>query len=236
MAERPTLFLLPGLLCSAWVWTGQTAALADMADIAVADFFGFDSIEAMADSVLAEAPARFAVAGHSMGGRVALEIVRKAPERVAGLALLNSGVHPRRPNEAEQRQVLVDLAHAEGMDALARRWLPPMVAPARTADAPFMERLMAEVRRATPEIFERQIRALLNRPDAEAVLPTIACPTLVVGGHQDGWSPATQQRTIAAGIDGAALTLIDDCGHMSPVEQPEAVGAALRGWLHTIVA
>lgn len=236
MAERPALLLLPGLLCADWVWAGPAADLADVADITVADFFGFDSITAMAESVLAKAPARFAVAGHSMGGRVALEIVRLAPERVRGLALLNSGVHPRRPNEAEQRQVLVDLAHAEGMDALARRWLPPMVAPARTADVPFMERLAAEVRRATPDIFERQIRALLNRPDAEAVLPTIACPTLVLGGHQDGWSPADQQRSIAAGIAGASLTLIDDCGHMSPVEQPEAVGAALRGWLHTLTA
>lgn len=234
MAERIPLLLLPGLLCGAWVWAGQTAALADAAEVTVADFFGFDSIGAMAESVLEKAPARFAVAGHSMGGRVALEIVRRAPERVRGLALLNSGVHPRRPAEAEQRQVLVDLAHAEGMEALARRWLPPMVAPARIADAPFMDGLTAEVCQATPEIFARQIRALLDRPDAEAVLPAIACPTLVVGGHQDQWSPAEQQRGIAAGIAGAALTLIDECGHMSPVEQPEAVGVALRGWLNTI--
>lgn len=234
MAERPTLFLLPGLLCGAWVWAEQTAALADAADSVAADFLDFDSIPAMADSVLAQAPERFAVAGHSMGGRVALEIVRRAPERVSALALLNSGVHPRRPNEAEQRQALIDLAYAEGMEALAARWLPPMLAPARAVDAAFVERLTSMVRRSTPHAFERQVRALLNRPDAAAVLGTIRCPTLVLGGRQDGWSPADQQDAIAAGIPGAVLTLLDDCGHMSPVEQPEAVGAALRGWLQSI--
>jgi len=234
MAERPTLFLLPGLLCGAWVWADQTAALADAADTVVADFLGYDSIGAMAESALAQAPARFAVAGHSMGGRVALEIVRRAPERVSALALLNTGVHPRRPNETEARQALVDLAYTEGMAALAKRWLPPMLHPERAGDAAFMERLAAMVCQATPEVFAGQVRALLGRPDATAVLSTIRCPTLVLCGRQDGWSPQDQHEAIAAAIPGAVLTVVEDCGHMSPVEQPGAVSAALRGWFQNI--
>src|SRR5215468_7474810 len=139
---KPTLVLLPGLLCDETVWAHQVAALSPIADVRVADFRGFDSITAMAQAVLAQAPQRFALAGHSMGARVALEVVRLAPARVERLALLDTGTHPLRPDETEKRQVLVDLAIREGMAALAARWLPPMVHPDRLAD----EALMAPLR------------------------------------------------------------------------------------------
>jgi protocatechuate 4,5-dioxygenase alpha subunit len=158
-------------------------------------------------------------------------MVRLAPDRIVGLALLDTGAHPRRDGEEATRQALVDLAWRDGMAALADRWLPPMVHEARAADPALLDPLRAMVVRATPAQHERQIRALLDRPDARPQLSSIACPTLVAVGRQDRWSPLAQHEEIAAAIPGARLVVIEDSGHMSPVEQPEQVTAALRAWL-----
>ncbi len=226
-----TVFLLSGLLCDDSAWEEVKALLDRSADVRVVSFSGYDSIPAMADAVLAAAPRTFAVAGHSMGGRVALEIVARAPERVAKLALLNTGIHARRPGEAEQRMELVDLAYAAGMAALAARWLPPMLAPRRVGDHALMERLTRMVCGQTPDSFAGQIRALLDRPRADAGLSRIDVPTLLVSGRQDGWSPLAQHEEMQALIRGSRLVAIEDSGHMSIVEQPAAVAAALRDWL-----
>jgi pimeloyl-ACP methyl ester carboxylesterase len=228
---KPALALLPGLLCDETVWANQVAALTPLADVRVADFRGFDSITAMAQAVLAKAPQRFALAGHSMGARAALEVVRLAPLRVDRLALLDTSTQPLRDGEAAKRQVLVDLANREGMASLAARWLPPMVHPDRLGDARLMEPLRAMVERMTPAIHAGQIKALLERPDAEAVLPTIRCPVLVGVGRQDAWSPLAQHEAIAAAIPQARLVVFENSGHMAPIEAPEAVTAALRVWL-----
>lgn len=228
---RPVVYLLPGLLCDAAVWRAQWQALSATHDVRVPHFFGYDSIPAMARGVLAGAPERFALAGHSMGGRVAIEIMRQAAERVERLALLNTGVHEVREGEAAKRQVLVDIALAQGMEALAARWAPPMVAPDRVSDAALMEEITAMVCRATPEIFKRQIRALLNRPPAREVIESVRCPSSVIGARQDGWSPLSQHEEIAAAIPGSTLVCIEDCGHMSLVERPDAVSKALARWL-----
>ena len=232
MTERQVVFLLPGLLCDDAVWRAQANLLSEIHEVRVPHFFGYDSIPAMARAVLAMAPARFSLAGHSMGARVAIEVVAQAPERVERLALLDTGVHDVRPGERETRQELVDLAYARGMEALAARWIPPMLAPARAGDAVLMAEISAMVCRATPLIFERQIRALLTRPSALAVLPRIACPVSVIVGRQDGWSPVSQHEEIVAAVPGARLTLIEDCGHMAPLEQPGAVGDILAEWLN----
>jgi protocatechuate 4,5-dioxygenase alpha subunit len=166
-----------------------------------------------------------------MGARVALEMVRAAPERIAGLALLDTGIHTVREGEEANRQILVDLAFKEGMAALADRWLPPMVHEARVHDSRLMEPLKAMVMRATPEQHHRQIRALLNRSDPRDLLPTIKCPVLVIVGRQDRWSPLAQHQEIAALIPNAELIVIEDSGHMSPVEQPDQVSHALLHWL-----
>jgi pimeloyl-ACP methyl ester carboxylesterase len=223
--------LLPGLLCDAHVWTPQIAALGADWHIAVADLRGHDSIGAMAEAVLENAPPRFALAGHSMGGRVALQIMRVAPGRVERLALLDTGFQPAAASEPQQRQVLVDLARREGMRALAAHWLPPMVHPRRLHDAALMRALTAMVERMTPALLELQIRALLSRPDATGVLPGIRCPTLIGVGRQDGWSPLAQHQAMAAAVEAATLAVFEDCGHMSTVEAPDAVSVALRAWL-----
>lgn len=220
-----TVFLLPGLLCDETIWADQRDALGD---VVIPDFRHVNSIRAMAQIVLDAAPRHFALAGHSMGGRVALEVYRMAPERVDRLALLDTGVHPRAANEEAKRGELVDLARRQGMAAMAARWLPPMLHPDHSA---LLEPLTEMVLRSTPETFANQQRALLDRPDARAVLGGIRCPTLVLCGRQDIWSPVAQHEEIAASIPSASLVIVEDCGHMSPVEQPEAVTKALLSHL-----
>ncbi|MDB5642807.1 MAG: alpha/beta hydrolase, partial [Hyphomicrobiales bacterium] len=190
--------------------------------------FGLDSINAMARRVLETAPGDFVMAGFSMGGRVALEVMRIAPERVTGLAIFDTGVHPRSPGEEVKRQAVIDLAHTQGMEALAAKWLPPMLLPATVANEKLFAELTAMVLRATPEIHEKQILALLHRPDAEPVLRTIRCPTIVLCGRQDQWSPPEQHEPIAAAIPGAKLVIAENCGHFLPVEAPQVLNAALR--------
>jgi pimeloyl-ACP methyl ester carboxylesterase len=231
MTKSPVLCLLPGLLCDATVWESQTAALAGAAEIHVPDFWGLSSFEDMALKVLDETTSALAVAGHSMGGHVALEMWRLAPERIERLALLDTGFHGPRPQESGARMDLVDLAYRDGMAAVAARWLPPMLHPGRVDEPGLLAPLTQMVCRATPQIFEGQQRAGLTRRDATGCLPGIACPTLVLCGRQDSWSPLPQHEQMAAAIPGARLRIVEDCGHMSTVERPDAVTAALRTWL-----
>lgn len=227
-----TLLLLPGLLCDASIWAPQVEGLREVCDVrAFPNFYGFDSLESMARAVLETAPARFHVCGHSMGGRVAFELYRIAPERVQSLMLFDTGTDAVQPGEHESRGALIDLARREGMAAMAAKWLPPMVHPKRLNDKAFMAALTAMVCRATPEIFAKQQHALLMRPDAGPMLGTIACPTLVGCGAEDAWSPLSVHREIAAAIAGARMVSIPDSGHMVSVEAPDAFNAVLRGWM-----
>lgn len=234
--DKVPLLLLPGLLCDAAVWQAQADLLSDISESRVADYGMSDSIASMAEAALRHAPARFALAGHSMGGRVALEIYRRLPDRVRCLALLDTGYQARPAGEAgekeaAQRRALLDVARRQGMDALGERWIPPMVHPGRVADPVLMKAIRAMVARKTPEIFEAQIKALLGRPDATALLPEIRCPALVLCGREDGWSPLKRHEDMAAAIPASTLAAIAECGHMSPMERPREVADALRSWL-----
>lgn len=225
------LYLIPGLLCDRSIWAQQAEAFAPIDEISVPDLRGIDRIPTMAQRVLDRAPAKFSLAGHSLGGRIALEIVRQAPERIERLALLDTGVLPVQPGEPERRQALVDLAERAGMRALGAEWLPPMLHPDRWGDRDLIDPLVAMIERSTPASFKAQIEALLQRPNARRVLDSIQCPTLVLCGRQDGWSPLNHHEEIAGAIAGAQLVVVEDCGHMSTVERPEAVTRALRAWL-----
>jgi pimeloyl-ACP methyl ester carboxylesterase len=232
MTTRPVLYLLPGLLCDAYTFEKQRVALSDEFDVRVLDFFGLDSMTAMAEKVLAHAPAKFSACGFSMGGRALLRIMALAPERVERVCLLDTAVTPAAPGEAEKRQTLVDLAHAKGMKALCDVWLPPMLNEKHRADPAIVGPLTEMVCRATPEIFEGQIRALLGRPDARPLLAGFKCPTLVAVGRQDEWSDVPSHETFARMIPGAKLEIIEDSGHFTPVEQPDVLTDALRRWMH----
>lgn len=229
--DAAPLFFLHGLLCDERIWHGQRDALAPFHAAAFADYGGARTLGGMAERALATAPPVFSLVGHSMGGRVALEICRLAPERVARLALLSTGVHLPRAGEAAKRHALLALGRDEGMAALVDRWLPPMVAPRRRTDDAFLTPLRAMCIDAGVDAFETQIGALLDRPEVASLLPAIACPTLVAVGREDEWSPVDQHEEIAAAIPRAELVVFEDCGHMAPVEAPEAVADALRRWL-----
>ena len=178
---------------------------------------------------------RFALAGHSMGGRVAFEVWRRAPGRVERLALLDTSYHPRDPGAAGEderaaRLRLLGVARCDGMRALGRAWLPDMVH-ARRVGTPLYDDLLAMVERSSPGQYAAQVAALLARPDAWPLLATIDCPTLLLCGRDDAWSPPARHEHMHAAIAGSRLVVVDDCGHFAPVEQPAAVSRALAVWL-----
>lgn len=223
------LLLLPGLICDSRIFEPQIAAFGDA--VAAADYGDADDLGAMADRALTAAPPRFALLGHSMGARVALEIIRRAPQRVTRLALVSTGVHLPEPGEAAKRHALREIGRAQGMAALVDAWLPPMVAPARRDDAAFMVPLRAMCIDAGLPRFEAQIHALLNRPEVESLLPRLTCPVLVATGSEDQWSPPDQHAAIAALIPDARLVVVEGSGHMLPREAPDALNAAITDWL-----
>jgi len=235
------LLLLPGLLCDDAAWLPVVPHLQGIVDCRSVDYGDASSLPEMARRVLADAPAHFAIAGHSMGARVALEVYRAAPRRVTRLALLDTGYQALPPGaageeERARRMALVALSRAEGMRAMGREWMRPMVHPARLDDAPLVEAILAMVERRTPQQFAAQIRALLDRPDLTELLRSVRVPTLVACGREDTWSPVAQHEAIAALVPGSRLAIFDDCGHMAPMERPAAVADALAAWLRVAVA
>jgi pimeloyl-ACP methyl ester carboxylesterase len=236
--HRELLVLLPGLICDQTAWQQQIDALSDVAVCTCADYGSLDSLPAMAEAVLRAAPERFCIAGHSMGGRVALEVYRLAPHRVARIALLNTGSSPLAAGavgveETRRRGELVALAQSQGMPAMLQHWLPPMIAPHRINDTVLVNSIIEMMSRQTPEVFAAQVRALLARPDATPVLDQIRCPALLLTGQEDGWSPAAQHAAMHAKIPGSTLVIVPGSGHMSMLERPAEVSAALRAWLYT---
>ncbi|ABE57689.1 pimeloyl-ACP methyl ester carboxylesterase [Chromohalobacter marismortui] len=228
------LLPLPGLLCDDAVWTEVREHLV-APTLPTPDYGMADSIGAMADIALQDAPERFIAVGHSMGGRVALEIQRRAPQRLAGLALLDTGFRGRAAGEAGQRErenrhALLAKARQDGMRAMGGTWLQGMVHPERLDDETLVEAILAMIERKDPDTFAAQIDALLARPDATEQLAGIACPTLLLCGRQDAWSPLERHEEMAGLIPGSRLEVIEEAGHMSPMERPAAVARALDHW------
>jgi pimeloyl-ACP methyl ester carboxylesterase len=221
--RRQPLILLPGALCDAALWRHQIAGLADLADVRVGDLTRDASIAAMAERLLAGAPARFALAGLSLGGYVALEIMRRAPERVTRLALIGSSA---RPETAAETPLERDGA-AGGVSSL----MTLLIHPKRLGDRRLATIVGAMAERVGRKAFRLQQQASLARPDGRPGLASIGCPTLLLCGRQDQLAPPRLNEEMAAAIPGARLVIIEDCGHLAPLEQPEVVTAALRLWL-----
>lgn len=235
----PHLLLLPGLVCDDAIWEHQASHFSKITTVRIPDYGLSDSLEKMAQVVLRDAPERFAVAGHSMGGRVAFEIMRRVPERVAGLAILDSAYRPRAAGEAGEaervkRFALLEVAQSQGMRAMAREWIPKIVHPARLKDEPLINSVVEMIARKTAEIFTAQINALLDRPDAAPVLSAVRCPTMILCGREDLWSPLAGHREMAALAPQSKLVIIENCAHMAPMERPEEVSAALGDWLDSL--
>ena len=229
-SKLPVIYLLPGLLCDEVVWAHQQASLASIAEIRIPVFRGMSSFREMALHVLRDAPDKFSVVGHSMGGRVALELMHLFPERIDKFVLMNLGVHPLQPGEANKRWHYVEKARHEGMAALAESWIPQIVNKASLQDSRLMLELTAMVLRNTAADYQGQIEAALTRDDQTLYLPAISHKVLLVCGADDTWSPPAQHVAIQASLKDAVLHCIPNAGHMLTMEQPEAVSRLLLSW------
>jgi len=227
-----TLILLPGLLCDSRLWAHQAAFLAPQTRVVVPDLSRDDSLGAMAERVLAAAPPRFALGGLSMGGYLSMEIIRRAPERVERLALLCTNALADPPEQRQRRLDAIALAATPaGFDQVVAAQTSVLLSPASAADPVLAGLFRAMAAAVGPEGFARQQRAIMARPDSRPGLGAIACPTLVLCGALDTLTPPDLHRTLAEAIPGARLEIVEDSGHLAPIERPDPVSAALSSWL-----
>ena len=231
MTQKIPLVLLPGLLCDAALWRAQVEGLGVVAEPLVIDLTRDDSLGGMARRALAAAPPSFALAGLSMGGYVAQEIMRQASERVSKLALLDTSARADTPEQTARRRGLIELSEKGEFKGVTPRLLPLLIHPARHEDKPLTDVVTGMAERVGKEAFLRQQKAIMGRPDGREDLRRIACPTLVLCGRQDALTPLALHEEIAGLVPGAKLQVVDDCGHLSTLEKPLTVTAALRQWL-----
>lgn len=229
MASLP-LLLLPGLLCDERLWRDPAAELADVATVHHADLTRDDSVAGMAARVLAAAPPVFALAALSMGGYVAFEILRQAPQRVARLALLDTTARLDPPKRRAVRRAGLAMAETGRFAGVTRKLLPQLVHESRVESA-VGEEVMAMAQRVGRDAFLRQQRAIIDRPDSEPLLPAIAVPTLLGVGEDDRMTLPEETRLMHDRIPGARLHVFARCGHLPPMEVPQETAAVLRDWL-----
>ncbi len=229
-AALPVL-LVPGLLTSPRLYAGQLTALWRFGPVTVADNTQASTMAEIAGSILAAAPPRFALAGLSMGGYIAQEIVRQAPDRVAKLALLDTSARPDTPAQSERRRSQVARTQAGRFSEIPGEQWPLLVGPANRGNQALWEVVQMMAWETGPEAFARQQQAIMTRPDMRPHLAAIGCPTLVLAGEDDGLTPPELSAEMTAGIPGARLVTIPGSGHLSTLEQPELVTRALQEWL-----
>jgi pimeloyl-ACP methyl ester carboxylesterase len=231
MSHPRNLILLPGLLCDPALWRHQTEHLTDRFDVQVGDLTRDNSISAMAERILSEAPPTFALAGLSLGGYVAHEIMRQAPERVERLALVNTNARADTEEQRRNRMALLKLADSGKFKGVTPRILPNFVHPSRLEDPTVAGVVLEMAERVGQDAFKRQQEAIMGRKDSRSDLEAIRIPTLILAGRQDVLCPAEMQEEMAERIAGSRLVYVEDCGHLAPLERPEAATAVLRYWL-----
>ena len=228
------IYAMPGLLDDARLWQHQASALAASHPLITADISGHDSIAALAAAALARAPAeRFALAGLSMGGYVAMEIMRQAPQRVIALALLDTNSRPDSAVAIESRRNLIAQSRTD-FQGVIDSLTPRLLHPAHVADKAIVKLIEDMAHSVGPAAFKRQQEAIMGRIDSRAFLPRIQCPTLVLCGREDLLTPLELHEEMAAAIPGARLVVVEHCGHLSALEQPQQVSAALAAWLASV--
>lgn len=231
LAESVPLVLVPGLTCTAQLYAPQVLALWRYGPVMVADHRRDADIKASAARILQNAPPRFALGGLSFGGYIAFEMMRQAPSRIAKLALLDTSARPDTPEQTAGRKVQIEMAQNGRYGEIAGLSIPRYLHRNRQND-PAMTGLVRQMIDETgPDAFVRQLQAIMSRPDSRPLLGGIRCPTLVVVGDDDAATPPELNKEIADGIPGARFVVVPDCGHLSTVEQPAAVNAALAQWL-----
>lgn len=231
-ASSLPILLIPGLGCTARLYTEQLPALWTFGPVTVADHRCGDSMDAIARQILDAAPPRFALAGLSMGGYIALAIMRIAPERVVRLALLDTGARSDTPEASEKRKASIALAGAGKLDEINAMLWPVLVHKDRQGDAALKKIAGDMTLAAGAEAFIRQQTAIMTRPDSRPGLPAITCPTLILVGDGDQLTPPVLSEEMASLIPGSRLVVVPDCGHLSTLERPEAVTQALVAWMN----
>lgn len=232
--SKPNLLLVPGLLCDRRLWQAQVEGLRHSAECIVADVAAADTIAAMATAAIAKMPpGPFAVAGLSMGGYVALEVARQAAARVKGLALLDTTARPDSEQATADRRRMMKLAETD-FERVVNALLPRLLAPAHMRDAKLVAVVKAMAKDTGVEAYRRQQEAIIGRVDSRPHLGKIACPTLVLCGKEDALTPVALHEEMANAIPGARLVVAPQCGHLSPLEQPQVVTMNLVHWLSGI--
>ena len=223
--------LIPGLLASARMYAAQIPPLWRVGPVTIADHTRADSMSGIAQDILYAAPPRFALVGLSMGGYIAFEMLRQAPQRITKVALLDTSARADAPEQSAMRRAQMSLAAQGRLAEVLEQQLPRLVGRARREDAALREvfKLMAEEVGAAA--FIRQQTAIMGRTDSRPTLGDIRCPALVLVGAEDELTPPERAAELAGGIAGARLVTVPQSGHVSTLEQPEEVTRALREWL-----
>lgn len=232
MSELPCVFLLPGMLCDAEVWRCQIPVLAPLYHLVIPVFRGFDSFEAMAQHVLDSAPPQFSIVAHSMGGRVAMELIRMAPARISNFILMDMGVHPVSASETERNRNLLQLAEQGGLAAVAESWIPFMIHPDHLQDEPLKQAIRDMVLRNTVDDLRGQLQAAEQRADQSRYLRNISHKVHILCGDSDNWNPPALHQRMHEELAGSELVIIAGCGHMATMEKPAQVNELLLRWLH----
>ena len=225
------ILLIPGLNCSARLYGPQIPALWRLGPVLIADHTRADTMHGIGASMLAAAPPQFRLVGLSMGGYLAFEILRQAPERVAKLALLDTSARSDRPEQTERRRDFIRLAEAGRFMEMNEVLWPILVHETRQGNRALRVIVDAMAQETGPEAFIRQQQALIGRPDSRPNLRSIRCPTLVVVGDSDQLTPPELSHEMAEAIPGARLETVATCGHLSTLERPEVLSKLLVDFL-----
>ncbi len=225
------VILLPGLLCDRTLWQAQATTLSGH-DLYIPTLDQQDTIAALANQILATAPPLFALAGISMGGYVALEIMRQAPQRVNRLALFDTSARPDTPEQKERRQALITLSKMGKFKGVTPRLLPLLIHPSRLDDPAVTTPILTMGEHIGQAGFQRQQTAIIGRIDSRPFLPAITCPTLIAVGAEDQLSPPDIAQEMASLIPHNHLAIIPHCGHLPPLEQPAITNQLLQDWLN----
>lgn len=230
MTGLPIVFI-PGLMCTGRIYRHQAETLGQKHPVLLANHWSHDAMVGIAKSILDAAPERFALAGTSMGGYAALEIMRQAPQRVSKLILMSTSAKPDTPERSADRRKQVEAARKHGMRGGTKALYPKLVHPARHEDTPLLTAFIEMAEQLGVEAFARQIEAIIGRADARSALADITAPTLVIAGKDDTLITPDNSEEIAGGIRGARLELVEHCGHMGMIEKPETYTRLISDFL-----
>lgn len=227
------LIFVPGLLCDRGLWQAQLESLSEVARCSVADVSRDDTMTEMAKRLLDTAPDSFSLAGLSMGGYVAQEVMRLAPQRVSRLALIDTNAHADSAEQIEARKDMIRMAESGRFSQVMPRMLPKLLPKYRLGDTDLIGELNAMAERVGPKGFVRQQRAIMGRVDGRADLAKITCPTLVMCGEDDAITPPEIHQDMAERLPDGKLVVVEESGHLSTMERPRTVNAVLRYWLQS---